>query len=181
MVAYPLPRETDMRTGTYPRPQLDPYFSRPTKPPCLGVRVGTRWWRARLDEELALGASPAARAELSLRAAQLSSPVVRSQLVGALLRRLDDARRPEPDAIKVRWDQRAEIRDCADDLLALVGRLGDQQPVDVRGAAMTARLLTDKSSPLNQYGRHNLRHALRAARLALDVTDPTAEDLPAAA
>jgi hypothetical protein len=36
---------------------------------------------------------------------------------------------------------------------------------------MTARLLSDKSSPLNQDDGHNLRHALRAARLALDATD----------
>jgi hypothetical protein len=170
-----------MPNGTYPSPQLDPYSNRPTKPSGVGVRMRTRWRRARLDDELARGASPTASAELTLRAAQLRSPVVRSRLVGALVRKLDDARQPEPDVIKVRWAQRAGIRDCADDLLALARRLGDKQPVDVRGAAMTARLLSDKSSSLNQDDGHNLRHALRAARLALDTTDPTAEDLPAAA
>ena len=46
---------------------------------------------------------------------------------------------------------------------------------------MTARLLSDKSSPLNQDDGHDLRRALCAARLALDATDLTAEDLPAAA
>jgi hypothetical protein len=170
-----------MLNGTYSNPQLDPYSNRPTKRPGLGVRMRTRWRRARLDDELAGGASPTASAELTLRATQLNSPVVRSRLVGALVRRLDDARQPDPDAIKVRWAQRAGIRDCADDLLALARRLGDQQPVQVCGAAMTARLLSDKASPLNQDDGHNLRHALRAARLALDATDPTAEDLPAAA
>jgi hypothetical protein len=170
-----------MLNGTYPNPQLDPYSNRPTKPPGLGVRMRTRWRRARLDDELAGGASPTASAGLTLRARQLNSPVVRSRLVGALVRRLDDARQPEPDAIKVRWAQRARIRDCADDLLALARRLGDQQPVEVRGAAMTARLLSDKASPLRRDDGHKLRHALRAARLALDTTDPTAEDLPAAA
>jgi hypothetical protein len=85
------------------------------------------------------------------------------------------ARRP------VRWAQRAQIRDRAADLLAFALRLGDKRPVDVRGAAMTARLLSDKASTLNQDDGHNLRSALRAARLALDATDPTAEDLPAAA
>jgi hypothetical protein len=170
-----------MPNGTYPNPQLDPYSNRPTKPPGVGVRLRTRWRRSRLDDELARGAGPTASAELTLRATQLSSPVVRSRLVGALVRRLDDARQAEPDAIKVRWAQRAEIRDCADDLRALAGRLGDRQPVEVRGAAMTARLLSDKSSPLNQDGGHDLRHALRAARLALDATDSAAEDLSAAA
>ncbi len=169
-----------MPTGSYPNPHPDPYSNRPAKPPGLGVRVRTRWRRSRLDDELAGGASPTASADLTLRATQLSSPVVRSRLVGALVRRLDEARRPEPDAIKVRWAQRAGIRDCADDLRALAGRLGDKQPVEVRGAAMTARLLSDKASPLNQDGGHNLRHALRAARLALDASDPAAEDLPAA-
>ena len=170
-----------MANGSYPNSQLDLYSNRPTKPPGLGVRMRTRWRRARLDDGLARSASPTASAELTLRATQLSSPVVRSRLVGALLRRLDDARQPEPDAIKVRWAQRSTIQDCADDLLALARRLGDQQPVDVRGAAMTARLLGDKASPLNQDDGPNLSHALRAARLALDTTDPTAEHLPAAA
>jgi hypothetical protein len=170
-----------MINGTYPSPQLDPYSTRPTKPPGLGVRMRTRWRRARLDEELAGGASPTASGELTLRATQLNSPVVRSRLVGAHVRRLDDARQLEPDAIKVRWAQRSGIQDCADDLLALTRRLGDPQPVEVRGAAMTARLLSDKASPLNQADGHNLRHALRAARLALDATDPSAPDLPAAA
>jgi hypothetical protein len=170
-----------MSNGTYPNPQSDPYSNRPTKPLGLGVRMRTRWRRARLDDELAGGASPTASADLTLRATQLNSPVVRSRLVGALVRRLDDARQPDADAIKVRWAQRAQIRDCADDLLALALRLGDKQHVDVRGAAMTARLLSDKASPLNQDDGHNLRSALRAARLALDATDPTADELPAAA
>jgi len=152
-----------MRNDTYPNPQLDPYSNRPTKPPGLGVRMRTRWRRARLDDELAGGASPSASAELTLGATQLNSPVMRSRLVGALVRKLDDARQPDPDAIKVRRAQRARIRDCADDLLAL------------------ARRLSDKASPLNQDDGHKLRHASRAARLALDTTDPTAEHLPAAA
>jgi hypothetical protein len=156
-----------MPNGTYPNPQLDPYSNRPTKPSGVGVRMGTRWRRAGLDDELARGASPTASAELTPRATQLSAPVVRSRLVGALVRRLDEARQ-EPDAIKVRWAQRAQIRDCAADLLALALRLGDKRPVDVRGAAMTARLLSDKSSPLNQDDGHNLRHALRAARTRRD-------------
>jgi hypothetical protein len=135
-----------MSNGTYPNPQLVPYSNRPAKPRGLGVRMGTRWRRARLDDELAGGASPAASAELTLRATQLSSPVVRSQLVGAL---------PEGCTTPASWSQTrskavgasARIRDCADDLLTLAGRLGDKQPVDVRGAAMTARLLSDNSRP----------------------------------
>lgn len=170
-----------MSNGTYPNSKLDPCSGRPTKRPGLGVRMRTRWRRARLDEELARGARPTASAALMLRATQLTSPVVRSRLVGALVRRLQEARRPEPDATKDRWAQRAQIRECADDLLALALRLGDKQPVDARGAAMTARLLSNKASPLNQDGGDNLRQALRCSRLALDATDPTYEDLERAA
>ena len=121
-----------MPNGTYPTLQPHPYSSRASKLPGLGVRMRTRWQRARLDDELARGTSPTASAELTLRATQLSSPVVRSRLLGALVRRLHDARQPEPDAIKVRWAERVEIRDCADDLLALARPLGDRQPVEVR-------------------------------------------------
>ena len=46
---------------------------------------------------------------------------------------------------------------------------------------MTARLLSNKASPLNQDGGGDLRQQLRRARLALDPTDPAAEDLSAAA
>ncbi len=126
-----------MPNGTYPNPQLDPYSNRPAKPLGVGVRLRTRWRRARLDDELARGAGPTASAELTLRATQLSSPVVRSRLVGALVRRLDDARQAEPDAITVRWAQRAEIRDCADDLRALAGRLGGSPTI--RGCPHTNR------------------------------------------
>jgi hypothetical protein len=165
-----------VRNGTYPTPQPDPSSSRVSKLPGPGARMRTRWRHARLEEELARGTSPTARAELTLRAAPLSSQVVRSRLLGALVRRLHDARQREPDAIKRRWAERAEIRDCADDLLALARRLCDRQPGEVRGAAMTARLLSDKSSPSTR--KMATPYATRCApRLASDATDPTAEDL----
>ena len=69
MLAYPL-SETDVPNGTYPSPQLDPYSNRPFKPSGLGVRVRTRWRRARLDDELAGGVSPMATGSPSRCAAR---------------------------------------------------------------------------------------------------------------
>jgi hypothetical protein len=75
----------------------------------------------------------------------------------------------------------AESRDCADDLLALGRRLRDQQPVDVRGIAMTALLLTAGTSPLDPDSGQRLRPVVRSARLALDGSALSGEKLPAAA
>jgi hypothetical protein len=69
----------------------------------------------------------------------------------------------------------------ADDLLAVVGRLRDDRPVGVRGAAMTARLVSDGASPLHRNGGQDLQDAIRAARLALDATGPATQDLATAA
>jgi hypothetical protein len=62
-----------------------------------------------------------------------------------------------------------------------VERLRDEQPVDIRGAAMTARLLTDGAGPLYRPGAQSLRDALHSARFALDATAPVGGGLRAAA
>lgn len=134
--------------------------------PGLWLRLRTRWKRGGLDEALADGVDPAQSAELTVRAAQLRSTIVRSQLADALENTLDDARRSEPFRLRLR-PHRAEIRACADELLAVVRRLRDfRQPVDVRGAAKTALLVATVTSPLDREER--LRRALRSALLALD-------------
>jgi hypothetical protein len=136
--------------------------------------------RSRLDQELALGADPAASAALGLRAIQLRSRNERARLANALEETLGDARRGEPVTIRVR-PQRAEVRACADDLLALVLRLRDDHPVDIRGAAMTARLVSDRTSPLRRTGDVDLRDAIRAAHMALDTPAQTLDQLATAA
>lgn len=77
--------------------------------------------------------------------------------------------------------QHAAIREAAGDVQALVMRLRDGEPIDVRGAAMTARLLNDGASPLHQGCGQQLRHAIRAAWVALDSTRRATEDLARAA
>jgi hypothetical protein len=62
--------------------------------------------------------------------------------------------------------RRAALKRNLDELVPLVERLCDGHAIDVRGAAMTARLVSDTQGPL--YRKGDLRHALHAARVALD-------------
>ena len=167
-----------MPNGIFPVPEFRPVPARTR--PSLAVRIRTRWKRDRLDKELSRGADPATSDELRLRAAQLRSPAVRARLANALVEELGDARRSEPMTLTAR-PQRTEVRDHADDLLALAERLRGDEPVHVRGVAMIARLVNDGASPLHRDGGQDLREAVRAARRLLDATGLGREDLATAA
>ena len=167
-----------MPNGIFPVPEFHPTPSRSA--PSLAVRVWTRLRRDRLDKELALGADPGGSASLGHRAAQLQSRGERARLANALVETLGDARRGEPVTIRVR-PQRAVVRDSADELLGLVLRLRDDHPVDVRGAAVTARLVNDRAGPLRRPGDVDLHHAIRAAQTALNAPAQTTHELAAAA
>ena len=172
-----------MPPGVFPVPRFRPTPSRSEGVrPGLALRVRTRLRRNSLDDELSRGADPAASAELHQRAAHLRFRAERSRLANALVESLGDARGPNLGAfwLKTRR-QHAAIRESADDLLALVLRLRDDQPVDVRGAAKAARLLNDAASPLHRGSGQDLQHAIRAARVALDATGPATQDLAIAA
>lgn len=149
--------------------------------PGRGVRFKTWWRRNRLDQQLAGGSDPRGSAELTLRAEQLSSGAERIRLAEALEGALRAAL--QPVTMTGLLLRRRQAQACADELLALTGRLRDEQPIDLRGAAMTALLLSDGSGPL-YYERANvpLRQAVRSARLALDGVDrpasPASRPLP---
>ena len=172
-----------MPSGIFPVPK-----SHPTPPrgvgtrPGLVVRMRTRWLRNRLDDELARGADPAASAELRLRASQLRSPAERSRLANATVEAVGDARGPNLGAFTLKARrQHAAIRESADDLMALVARLRDDQPASVRGAAMTSRLVGNRASPLHRDGEQGLQQAIRAALVALDAIRPATQGLGKAA
>jgi hypothetical protein len=169
-----------MPNGVFPVPEFRPVPSRAR--PSMAVRILTRLKRPGLDVELSGGADPAARAELHLRAAQLSSPAERRRLANALVGAIGDARGPNLGSFRAKARLRhAVVRENADELRALALRLRDDRPVEVRGAAMVARLVDDRTSPLHRIGRRNLHAAIGAARLALDATGETAQPLAAAA
>lgn len=169
-----------MPNGVFPVPEFRPVPSRTR--PSMAVRILTRLKRPGLDVELSRGADPAARAELQLRAAQLRSPAERRRLANALVGALGDARGSNLGAFRAKARlQHAVVRENAEDLLALALRLRDDRPVEVRGAAMVARLVDDRTSPLYRIGGRSLHDAIGAARLALHAPGETAQRLAAAA
>ena len=154
----------DVPNGIFPIPQLHP------DPTPQG-----------LDEQLARGVDPEST-ELRVRAAELRSHRGRSRLANGLVEALGDARGGNLGAFRIRTRRRhAAIREAADDLLPLVLRLRDERPIEVRGAAMAARLLNDRGSPLHGDDAEALQGALRAAQAALDAADAETRSLPTAA
>jgi hypothetical protein len=125
-----------------------------------------------LDEELSYDTDPAVSSAFSVRAARLRSRTERSRLANALTKALGDARGANLDASSLEARrQNALIREQADVLQALIDRLRDDNPIrvhGVRGAAVTAQLVNDASSPLHRIGGQDLRHEICAARFALD-------------
>ena len=164
-----------MPNGVFPVPRFHP---RQTDRPTLSQRLRTLWHRTELDHQLAQGMDPATSDELDLRAEQLVSR--RSELAAYVDEVLDRAHRPIAFTVEVPL-RRAEVRACADDLLALGRRLRDGAPIDVQGAAQAWLLLTDGSSPLYLDGGVSLRHAVRSARLALDPVGVPVHSLATAA
>jgi hypothetical protein len=180
MLVHPLLQEADMPNGVFPIPQFHSYAGpAPGSRPTFGLRMRTRLGRDRLDEELASGADPASSAELTLRAEQLQSRAVRSRLANVIERMVGDSHSGR--AITAGGWQEPRIREYADNLRALVARLRDDRPIAIQGAAMTARLVNDRTSPLYRNGGRSLGSALLSARLALDRNMSIHQDLPTAA
>jgi len=163
-----------MPNGVYPVPR----FRAATEPTrrSLGRRVSLWFHRVELDEQLAAGAQPSAGTLLHDRAEQLSTPGERAKIARAFEKTLDEARGPAPIHGAGRPLRRREIRNCDEDIIALVRRLDDSRPIDVQGVAMAELLITDGASPLYRAGERSLRFAIRSARLALDpVEQPVTE------
>ena len=140
--------------------------------PGLGVRLQARLLQARLDEELSRGADPATSPKHELRAAQLRSPAARARLANRLVLAVGEARGPGQELHRAaRRKRRAEVRDCADEILALAAQLRDGAPVAVRGLAMAARLVEDRNGPLYRADGSDLREVLRTTRSALGSGD----------
>jgi hypothetical protein len=148
----------------------------------LLLRLRTRWGRDALDEKLAFGADPTESRELALRAAQLRSKPWRDRIATQIERVLDDARhQPRGRAAEVVLLRRSEISAHAPELSALTARLRADVPIDARGVAMAARLVSDGTGPLYRDGVGSLPEAVGAARLALDPTVLAAWELAPAA
>jgi hypothetical protein len=144
----------------------------------FALRLRAWWRRDELDEQLEHGAQPAISAvtPLAYRAAQLRRRSTRNMLAAAL----EDAVREAHKTWSVRARlplARADVRACAVDLVALALRLRADEPIDLRGAAMVARLVLNGTSPLYGDAPFTLRYVARSARLALDPPALTPMDL----
>jgi hypothetical protein len=168
-----------MPYGVYPVPTFRP--TEGTRSPTLALRAKAWLRRRRLDDRLAHGADPLSDGELELRAHRICSEAGRKRLAHALERVERAARQSVPLTRRPVPLRRAAIRDCADDLEALIRRLRDGELVDPRGMALTDQLLTDGASPLYHDAGLPLSYAVRSARLALDPLRLDLPDVPAAA
>jgi hypothetical protein len=148
--------------GSSARPRHDGAMS-----DTLALKLRTWWHRDELDEQLVHGADPESDAGLSRRAAQLRSRSTRIDLAAALENAVSEAHKAWSVSARLPL-ARAEVRACADDLIALARRLRADEPIAIQGAAMTARLVFNGTSPLYGEARTSLRHVARSARLALD-------------
>jgi hypothetical protein len=138
-------------------------------------RVLARSQAARLDRELAEGASPEANASLAARATRLTSTEFRCDLAASLRRILVAAGEPEVARVpfgparRPRVPLRAtRISRSAPLLAELAGRLLEPGPVPVRGVAMVTGLLTDGAGPLyREAARDDLSVVAERAAAAL--------------
>ena len=141
-------------------------------------RVLARSQAARLDRELAEGASPEANATLAARAARLTSTEFRRDLAASLRRILAaagepalaaDARVPLGSARPIRVPVRTtRVSQSAPLLAELASRLLEPGPVPVGGVAMVARLLADGTGPLyREAARDDLGAVAEQAAAAL--------------
>jgi hypothetical protein len=148
----------------------------------LLLRLRTRWQRDGLDEKLAYGADPTASGELALRASQLRSRKGRVEIATGIERVLHEVSDQWPPVVsQIVPVHHSAVRENAGDIYALTRRLRGGAPIDVRGAAIASRLISDGSGPLYRHGSGDLAHAVRAARLALDPVAPADWDVAAAA
>jgi hypothetical protein len=122
-------------------------------------RVLARCAAARLDRELAAGASPEASATLAARAMQLTSVKVRRDLAASVQRILAAAGHSaqvtlapvavHPPRLPLR---RARISQSAVPLARLTGYLTAPGAVPVQGVAIISQLLADGTGPLYRQG-----------------------------
>ena len=128
------------------------------------------WWRAaRLDRELAAGASPDASAALARRAQRITGRRRRMCLAEGLARAIRDAHATTPGFSAAVRPQRQEVLAARAVLGTLERRLRAPEPVTARGVALLQALLTEGTSPLYRPDEPGaLGSQLRAAAAALE-------------
>jgi hypothetical protein len=131
-------------------------------------RLVARIRRPALDRELAAGASPESSVALAVHARYLCRPEQRRLLARSLTEIGAASRAPAARRLRAPIALHAVARARAE-LAAVVDRLAEAGPVDVRGVARIRDLLADGTGPLYREPRPgHLREELLAARRAMD-------------
>ena len=100
-----------------------------------------------LDRRLAAGADPMTSDELALRVGQLGSAATRKWLAWTLCDAIELANGRRRPLITTRL-RRGEVLESEKVLRALAERVGEGEPVGVRGLALAALLVKERRSPL---------------------------------
>ena len=146
----------------------------------LTDRLAARLRGARLDRELARGASPEASVGLAVRAQILVRPRTRRYLARSLGRLLSAASLTGPAgrtglaaASVMPMVRRERLRQTAAPMEALIDHLLAAAPVSGRGVAQVSVLLSDGTGPL--YGSGSCDDLRRSLQQALDALEPLNE------
>jgi hypothetical protein len=114
----------------------------------IGVRVRTALNRTSLTAALAAGEDPHSRADLALRARQLTTMRSRNSIARSLEHAVRSAEDPRPRMSSAVPLARRDVRAARSALRDLVAALLQEGDVSPRGVALAERLLTDGTSPL---------------------------------
>lgn len=148
----------------------------PTNPRCLiyardrtRMRIFVQLRSHDLDQALAAGVAPDSSAALSLRAHALLGAKTRGGLARSIRRLIDKAQRPFGPFTPAVPICRRKILASTESLGKLADRLLSSEPVDARGVATVAVLLTDGCGPVyHRPGADDLESVVRQALRALE-------------
>jgi hypothetical protein len=133
------------------------------------MRLSARLHAARLDRELATGASPDSSAALSLRAQTLIGSSARAKLASYIERLVDEHGKPLVPLAPGLCISRRTVHASRGALLELAQRLVREEPIAARGVAYTLVLLTATDGPAyDSREPDRFEPALRAAIAALE-------------
>ena len=113
----------------------------------IWLRLVTRRRAHELDRRLAAGADPMSSDELALRVGQLGSAATRKRLAWTLRDAVELASGRRHPLVTTRL-RRGAVLESEELLRALADRVGEGEPVGVRGLALAALLVKERSSPL---------------------------------
>ncbi len=132
-------------------------------------RLLARALAATLDRQLAAGCPPRSSQLLAIRARGIVSQAARRELAQCWASVLDRASRPPvPGSARAPLDRSAVLA-ARDDLRAMISVLTGGLPIDARGAAMAASLLSDGTGPVyNPRSPVDLGAVVRAATRQMD-------------